>query len=94
MLETGAGEEALREYLDDWWVHMDGASAETRQEWRIARQEFVRLMDTLVATLTDRQRATFQKRLGDLRSELAPFITQRQQAANLPLASSCASATA
>lgn len=92
MLETGANADALRAYLDDWWVQRDGTSVETRQLWRIARHEFVQLMDKLATTLSNRQRATLEKRLGDLRADLAPFMPSGQQPADLQVVPTCASA--
>ena len=73
MLKTGAGAASLRAYLEDWWVHRDGTSAESREQWRLAQQEFVLLMGNLVTTLTSRQYAALENRLGDIRRDLAAF---------------------
>ncbi len=92
MLETGADAPALHEYLDGWWVHMKGQSAEYRQRWRTARQEFVQLLDTLATTLTQRQRAAIVDRLGDVREDLASFLPPAQRPANLPAIPACQAA--
>lgn len=89
MLEAGADAHALRAYLDDWWVRMDGQSAEYRQRWHMARQGFVELMDELATTLTDRQRTTLLHRLADLRRDLASFLSPAQQPATLPDLPAC-----
>jgi len=67
MLETGAEAETLRAYLNDWWVHRDGTSNETRHE-------FAELMNDLAMTLSDRQRRILETQLADLRKELATFL--------------------
>ena len=92
MLETGATAEDLRKYLDEWWVQREGTSAETSRLWRVARDEFVQLMDGLAATLTPRQRARLEDRLGDLRADLAAFLPDRQLPADLQTVSACAGA--
>jgi len=90
MLQTGAKAEALSTYLNDWWVHRDGTSTETWQHWRVARNEFVQLMDTLAATLTDRQRRTLETRLAALREDLESFISDTPQPVKLQLVPACA----
>ncbi len=90
MLDTGSNSEDLRNYLDDWWVNRNGAPQETRQQWRIARDEFVRFMDELATTLTDRQRARLVDRLVDLRTDLASFLPDGQPPADLPAVPACA----
>jgi hypothetical protein len=93
MLETGANTAVLRDYLEAWWVHRDGASAETLRRWRIARDEFVQLMDELATTLTSRQRTRIEGRLRDLRDSLAGFLPDRQQEADLQAVPACAAAS-
>jgi len=90
MLETGAKAEALRTHLNDWWAHRAGTSAETRQRWRVARHEFVQLMDKLATTLTDRQRKTLATRLADLREDLASFVSLTSQPVKLQPVPACA----
>jgi hypothetical protein len=90
MLETGAKAEALSTYLNDWWVHRDGISTETRDKWRVARHEFVQLMDTLATTLTDRQRRTLETRFAALREDLASFILSTPLPVKLQLVPACA----
>lgn len=92
MLETGATAEDLRKYLDEWWVQREGAAEETSRLWRIARDEFVPLMDRLAATLTRKQRARLEDRLGDLRADLAVFLPDRQLPADLQTVPTCADA--
>ncbi|MGB5729719.1 MAG: DUF6279 family lipoprotein [Thiogranum sp.] len=92
MIANGVDTEALREYLDGWWVRRDGTSAETSQSWDVARSEFIQLMDNITTSLTDTQRARFEKRLGELRDDLAPFLSSPQQPVDLQLVPACASA--
>ena len=94
MLNTGADTEALRQYLDDWWVHRDGTPTETRESWQVARHEFIRLIDDLATTLTSAQRKELENRLGELRGDLAAFLPSRQQTINLDVVPACASAPA
>jgi len=94
MLESGATTEALRQFLDGWWVHRDGTSAETRRSWQVARQEFIQLMDDLGGTLTDTQRSKLEHRLERLRADLATFLPGRQQPLNLDAVPACESAPA
>jgi len=89
MLGRGADQETLRDYLEGWWVRRDGTDAETRRSWAVARQEFIRLMDELAATLTDRQRTRVQKRLDDMHHELTPFLPGQQQAVDLHRVPAC-----
>lgn len=91
MLQTGAKAEALSTYLNDWWVHRNGLSTETRDKWDVARHEFVQLMDTLAAMLTDSQRRTLETRLAALREDLASFISSKPQPVKLQLVPACAS---
>jgi hypothetical protein len=92
MLETGADAQTLRDYLTGWWVRMDGQSAEYRQRWHTARQGFIQLLDALAATLTDKQRATFRDRLGEVRNDLASFVAPGHQQASLPAFPACEAA--
>jgi hypothetical protein len=92
MLEAGTSARALRRYLNDWWVQQDGRSAEYRQLWRIAKYEFVLLLDELGTTLTHKQRARFEDRLGALRKDLASFLSPAQPPVSLPFGPVCASA--
>ncbi|MGW8311039.1 MAG: DUF6279 family lipoprotein [Thiogranum sp.] len=89
-LEAGAEATAVRARLESWWLYREPQSTETRRRWHTARQEFMRLMDTLVETLTDRQRVRVEKRISDLRSDLAVFVPPRQRPARLPLTPACA----
>jgi hypothetical protein len=91
MLKTGVNTEALRQYLNDWWVRRDGTSAETSRSWQIARHEFTHLMNDLAPTLTNTQRKKLENRLGDLRGDLATFLPSRQQTINLDAVPACAS---
>ena len=91
MLDAGTSATALREYLNAWWVQGDGRSVEYQQLWSIAKQEFILLLDELNAALTDRQRATFDDRLADLRKDLASFLSPAQQPVDLPGVPECAS---
>jgi hypothetical protein len=91
MIETGADAAILRTYLEDWWVHRDGTTAETREHWRLARHEFVQLMDKLVTTLTNRQRTTLENRLGELRKDLASFVPPTPEPVSLQNVPACTS---
>lgn len=91
MLETGTNAEALRTYLNDWWVHRKGTSPETRQNWHVARHEFVQLMDKLATTLTERQRTALETRLATLRGDLASFVSLTPQPVKLELVPACVS---
>ena len=91
MLETGTSAEALRTYLDGWWIQRDGTSAETRQSWYAARYEFIQLMDDLASTLTSKQRTTLENRLDDLREQLASFLPPAPEAVTLQLVPACTS---
>ncbi|MGD2076091.1 MAG: DUF6279 family lipoprotein [Gammaproteobacteria bacterium] len=92
MIEAGADESTLREYLDHWWVDMGAQSAEYREKWHVARQEIVRLLDELATTLTDRQRERVTNRLGDLRRDLASFLYAPQAPADLSAVPACEAA--
>lgn len=94
MLETGASADMLEEYLEDWWVHRDGASAETQRLWRIAKAEMVQLVDELATSLTSRQRSSIERRLRDMRDNLAGFLPERQQPASLHIVPACTAASA
>ena len=94
MLGAGANTETLRERLDDWWVSRDGTSAEAERSWRIARHEFIQLMDNLATMLTETQRTKLENRLGKLRDDLASFLPSEQQTINLELVPACISAPA
>ena len=89
MLETGADAATLRTYLEDWWVHRDGTSTETREHWRLARHEFVQLVGKLVTTLTNRQRTRLENRLGELRKDLASFVPRTPAPVSLPDVPAC-----
>jgi hypothetical protein len=91
MIETGADAATLRTYLEDWWVHRDGTSAETREHWRLARHEFIQLMGKLVTTLTNRQRTTLESRLGKLRKDLASFAPPTPEPVSLQDVPACTS---
>jgi hypothetical protein len=92
MLEAGTNAKALRRYLSDWWVQQEGRSAEYRQLWRVAKYEIVLLLDGLDTTLTDKQRARLEDRLGELRKDLASFLSPAQPPVSLPIGPVCASA--
>ena len=91
MLETGVGAATLRTYLEDWWVHRDGTSAETREHWRLARLESIQLMDKLAGSLTGRQFAALENRLGDIRRDLATFTSPRAEPVSLQDVPACTS---
>lgn len=91
MLKTGAGAASLRTYLEDWWVHRDGTSAETREHWRLAQHEFIQLMGKLVTTLTSRQYASLENRLVDIRRDLAAFTSPAADPVSLQDVPACTS---
>jgi hypothetical protein len=90
MLKTGTDATALREHLNHWWVDMDGRSAEFSQQWQLAKQQFILMLDTLNVTLTDKQRVRIEQRLTALRSNLAPFLPAAQPPLDSSLVSVCA----
>jgi len=94
MLETGSNAAALHAYLDDWWVQRDGTSTETKQRWRVARHEFIQLMDELADSLTKRQRTTMVNRLTGLHKDLASFLSSTAQPVKLQLVPACTSSPA
>ena len=91
MLKTGANAEALRDYLNRWWVELDNGSAEYYQRLSIAKDEFHLLLQELHMTLTNRQRATIEDRLGDLRNDLASLFTPSHPPVNRSAMPVCAS---
>jgi hypothetical protein len=93
MLESDAGADTLRTYLDNWWVHRGGTPADTRRQWRIARHEFIQLMDGLDTTLSETQRTRVENRIGDLREDLAAFLPRGQQPVDLHSVPACVSAS-
>lgn len=90
MLETGTSATALRAHLNDWWVEMDGRSAEFNQQWQLAKQQFILMLDELNVTLTDKQRTRIEQQLTGLGSDLAPFLPAAQPPLYSPLVSVCA----
>jgi hypothetical protein len=93
-LENGTNEAELRLYLQDWWVNRSGYSTATRQQWQMARREFIQLMAELGGTLTARQRRTLQNRVATLRQDLATFLDPAQQTAQPSLTPYCTAETA
>ena len=91
MLENGVNKQDLGSYLNDWWVHRDGTSTETREQWRVAMHNFIQLMDRLIVTLTDRQLNTLETRLATLRADLGNFISHKSHPVELQLLPACAS---
>jgi len=89
MIANDANTEALREYLEGWWVRRDGTSTETIQAWQVARREFIQLMDNIVTSLTDKQRTRLQKRINKLCGDLAPFLPDPQRPADLQVVPGC-----
>jgi hypothetical protein len=75
MLRADAEEEALRQYLESWWVEWDGRSTDYMRSWRVAKREFVVFLDKLGASLTPKQRKKLGKRLAALREDLAAFLS-------------------
>lgn len=89
MLEAGSDEKTVREHLDGWWVDQEDRSDEYQRQWRIARHEFIRFMDELGTTLTEKQRRSIQKRLAELREDLAGFLSPAQQPVSMPMVPAC-----
>ncbi len=94
LIANHADADTLREYLIDWWVRRDGTSDETRRSWHLARHEFIRLLDDISNTLTDRQRARVIKRLDGFRNDLTPYLPTPPQQADLQLVQACAAPAA
>ena len=95
MLETDADTEALRQYLNSWWVEWDGRSAGYIRSWRIVKLEFVIFLERLGVSLTPKQRKKLGKRLAALRDDLAEFLTPDSVPVSLStLASGCEASTA
>ncbi len=90
MLEADADAEALRQYLESWWVEGDGRSSDYLRSWRVAKLEFVVFLDRLGASLTSKQRNKVGKRLGALRKDLAVFPSPESTPVSLSaVASAC-----
>ncbi len=94
MLESGTNAKALREHLNNWWVKMDGRSAEFNQQWQLAKQHFILMLDALNVTLTDKQRTRAVQQLAGLRSDLASFLPATRPPLYSPLVSVCAASVA
>ena len=94
MLESDADTEALRQYLNSWWVEWDGRSSGYIRSWRIAKPEFVIFLQRLDASLAPEQRKKLVKRLGALRDDLAEFLSPESLPVSLStLASRCEAST-
>jgi hypothetical protein len=93
ILSNGADAEELRAYLYSWWVYRDGITTETREDWQVARQEFIQLMDKLATSLSTAQRTTLENRLIEMREALATFVLPEPVPVNLPDVPACASPT-
>jgi len=91
MLKTGTDAATLRTYLEGWWVHREGTSAETTDHWHRARHESIQLMDKLASTLTGRQYAALENRLGDIRRDLSAFTPARAETVSLQDVPACTS---
>ena len=90
MLETDADTEALRQYLNSWWVEWDGRSAGYIRSWRIVKPEFVIFLERLGVSLTPKQRKKLGKRIATLRDNLAEFLSPGSLPVSLStLASGC-----
>lgn len=90
MLETDADTEALRQYLNSWWVEWDGRSDGYIRSWRIVKPEFVIFLERLGVSLTPKQRKKLGKRLATLRDNLAEFLSPGSLPVSLStLASGC-----
>ena len=90
MLETGTSATSLRAHINDWWVEMDGRSAEFNQQWQLAKQQFLLMLDELNVTLPGKQRTRLEQQLTALRSDLAPFLPAAQAPLYSQLVSLCA----
>ena len=75
MLKADMEAEALRQYLDSWWVDWDGQSTAYIQTWRVAKLEFVIFLQRLDASLTSKHRKKLLKRIAALRKDLAVFVS-------------------
>lgn len=94
MLEADVDAEALRRYLNSWWVAWEGRSADYIRSWLVAKQEFVIFMDRLDASLTSEQREKLDKRLTALREDLTEFLSPESIPVSLStVASSCEAST-
>lgn len=89
MLENGTDPQALREHLEGWWIHRAGYSAETTQQWHVARHEFIQLMDGLATTLSEKQRTKIEDRLVKVRGDLVGFVPTTQPVLDRPIVPSC-----
>lgn len=74
MLKADMDAEALRHYLDSWWVNWDGRSTTYMRTWRVAKLEFVIFLERLEASLSPKQRKKLGKRIATLRKDLSVFI--------------------
>ena len=90
MLENDADTEALRQYLNSWWVEWDGRSDGYIRSWRIVKPEFVIFLERLGVSLTPKQRKKLGKQLATLRDNLAEFLSPGSLPVSLStLASGC-----
>jgi hypothetical protein len=94
LLEAGADEPALQTFLFGWWVEREGQPAAMTRRRDIAMRDFIDLLQNLGRNLTDRQRATLQTRIADLREDLATFQPPAQQGVPQQTAFDCGPSTA
>jgi hypothetical protein len=74
MLRAGAGADALRPFLEGWWIHFSGQSTQLAGATREVRLRTVRLLSDLDLTLDPEQRETLTGRVGELRRSLQAVL--------------------
>ncbi len=93
MLRSHPQEQSVRQYLSNWWISFEQRSVEYDQEWTIAKQEFIHLLQRLGRSLTERQHARLKREITSLRKVLASLQEPFLQPENLPELLSCSSST-
>jgi hypothetical protein len=74
LLKDGADDADIRNHLYRWWVGREGLPASAVRDWETARTGFTAMLHSLGISMSTRQRTTFERRVTDLREDLAVFL--------------------